>query len=78
MSVGSADAWRQTAPEEPSTKTSGMPSGTATTATRNVATAIPLRVPSATAQTPSRGSTLLNLNPTAAKTAHMPASVSAK
>jgi hypothetical protein len=65
-------------PEVPNTKTSGMPSGTATTATRNRATAIPLRAPSTTVQNPWRGSTLLSLNPTAAKTAHMPVRVSAK
>ena len=39
---------------------------------------MPVRAPSETVQNPWRGSALLNLNPTAAKTAHIPTIVSAK
>jgi hypothetical protein len=78
VSVGSAHTSRHTAPEDPSTKTSGSPSGTATIATSAAATATPLSTPSTRVQKPARGSTLLSLKPTAAKTAHIPARVSAK
>jgi hypothetical protein len=78
MSVGSAQTSRHTAREEPRTMMRGIPSGTATTATRTAATPIPLSTPSASVPNPRRGSALLSLKPTAAKAAPIPASVSAK